>query len=325
MKRTTLFFSAMLLLLASCFTSCEDSQDAAKPSDEPLSFQNGLLVFKTHADFESTLNYLKNNQDNLNEWESQFKDFKSLRSSYAHFEDLLSRAGDDSELEDLLAANKHLYSLRKINDETELLPLVDDHLIATLFNAEGLVVVEGKLMKLTDDQLFEKELADKSDLKSSLLEFKNAIELGKAEKSPVVKTIVQYDMKTGRRIETCENKYSKKNRKRLKGEIFKNQLGNLFSSVGARTKHQKKRLGLWTAAKTKQVRLKIEGEYSQEALGDIVYLPISYDKTESNENKISKTFEFCVNVTCTFGITYMQNLHWCRCDDNETRTCETEI
>ncbi|UII25592.1 hypothetical protein LVD15_20130 [Fulvivirga maritima] len=322
MKKVTLFFSAMLLLIASCFTSCEDAQDMEKPLDQPVSMQNDLLVFKTHADFESTLDYLKNNQDRLNHWEAQFKGFLSLRSSYLKFEEQLSRTNDDSEVEELLEANRHLYSIRTVNDETELLPLVDDELIATLFNAEGLVVVEGKLMKLTDDQLFEKELSDKSDLKSSLIEFKNAIELGKAEKSPVVKTIVQYDIKTGRRIETCENKYSKK---RLKGEIFKNQVGGLFSSVGARTKHQKKRLGLWTAAKTKQVRLKIEGEYSQEALGDIIYVPISYDKTESDENKISKTFEFCVNVTCTFGITYMQNLHWCRCDDDETRTCETEI
>ncbi|UII19123.1 hypothetical protein [Fulvivirga ligni] len=323
MRKLNLFVGAMLLAIVGTFTACQD-QDLSQNQQGPIALKNDVLVFKTQADFESTLTYLKENQDALGEWEKKFPGFVSLRSAYVKFEDALNNTNSEADVEELMEANKSIFTTTDRSGELELVPLMDDDLISTVFNKDGLIVVAGKLMKVTDKQLFEQELVSDADFKVSLQDFQQSILSGGAKNTPVVKTIVNFDVKTGKRIDTCDKTYDG-GKKRLKGEIFRNMVGPLYSSVGARSKHQKKRLGLWTADKTDKIRLKIDGEYFQEALGGVVILPITYDKTESDENKISKTFEFCVLVECEFGINYMENLHWCDCDDSNQRSCITSI
>ncbi len=334
-------FLITVCLITTLVLSCNENQEVSP--DQPVSVINGVLAFDSQKDFEQTLRHLLEHQEGLKQWELQFDSYVSLNTAFKELLlDIASYDDQENQIQSLLSSNSHLYEVSTRSGEAEMIPLTDDEILATVFNKDGLVIIGGELMKISSNTVYKKEFNGKQELREAVLGDQYFIN-AKAEQLPFTKEIVDYDPATGRKIETCRVKYNS-GKKRLRGEIFKNKIGKLFSSIGARTKHQKKRLGLWTADDTRRIRLKVDGELTQQLIttppkppkpgsppippvGGVITKPINFDKTNSGDNKISKTFEFCLSggeFSCEFDIEYMDNYHWCECDDRQQRSCTTE-
>ena len=309
--------AAVMLFLSSC--DKEESIQSTETS-QSITLKNGMIIFNTSDDFEKTIESLMKNQNNLDQWEKNFNGFTSMRTAY----DNLSE--DDMQK---IASNKsshHFRDILKISDdqEPEALMNIDDEVLATLVNEQGLLQIGNEVYKFRYDMLYKTAYKDldklanidnysKADLKN------NNIETFEVSHNYFV-TELSENFKADR---TCDRRYWKKDRKRLKGEQWTTNLGSLYSGAGARTKHQKKTLGIWWRNKTQRLRLRLNGNYTQVFQG-IPQPPIAVNEDSgwaTDDGREAYTFDFCVNVNCSFQINSLTSTHECTCDDGNYESC----
>lgn len=323
-KITYVMLSAALLGLHAC---SEDDARQLSPTTESvvadISVNNGHLVFENRDIFDQTFTLLLSDQSKLNDWEQQFSNYQSMRSAFYAIE-----ATDDN-VDELLDKHKDIITVTDRLGEQEAIMIIDDRILATFFSNEGLLQIGDELYK-AGYHSFYKINAKEQALFEGGIEAISARSNAAIEAIPVEREVYEFEAPTAvnaKRIETCETRYDKKGRKRVKGEVFTTKIGALYAGAGARTKHQRKRLGIWWRSRTKQIRLQVTGEFEQ-YFGQVSTgpIPVNYDSGwESDDGREAYTFEFCANVSCKFDIISMYGTHSCLCDDNVRRSCNTEI
>ncbi|MGY3795002.1 hypothetical protein [Aquimarina sp. 433] len=290
-------------------------------NQKSISVINGMIVFESEEVFEETISKLMKNQSELDQWESQFKSFTSMRSSYNNLSE------DDYEKIEKNSTSYHFQDILKITegDEPEARMNIDDLVLATLVNHKGCLQIGQDVYKFRYDILYKTNFENIQNLNQIDLLDKQSLKSVGIETFEVTHTYNEVDLSDNNKADrTCDKRYWKKKRKRLKGEQWTTHIGSLYSGAGARTKHQKRTARIWWRNKTKQLRLRVNGSYTQYLQG--IPSPIINVNEDtgwvSDDGREAYTLNFCVNVNCTFQIHDLTSIHECTCDDNNYERCD---
>ena len=239
----------------------------------------------------------------------------------------------DDNIDLLLDKYKDIVTVTDRLGEQEAVMIIDDRVLATLFNNKGIVQIGTDIYKATYNTFYRVATKDWASLDNDITSI-SARSSGsdKIEAIHVERQVYEFEVPAinAKKIEDCDSRYDR-GRKRVKGEIFTTKIGSLYSAAGARTKHQRKRAWIWWRNRTRQIRLQVTGEFEQyiDSYGVPVSsgpIPIDYDSGWlSDDGRESYTFEFCANVKCKFAIISMYGTHSALCDDNVRRSCNTEV
>ncbi|AXT61451.1 hypothetical protein D1816_14190 [Aquimarina sp. AD10] len=321
-KQLLLFIS---LAVVGIFYSCnreELEQDSG--TIQKIEVNEGTLTFETQASFENTIEYLMKNQSNLDQWESQFSTFVSMRTAFENISEndieTMSKNNSNSGFENLV-------TFTEADGEIEARMNIDDLVLATIVNEEGLVQVGASAYKIRYNKLYKVDKSNLDILKSiDDLEMKNSLKSNNIESFSVTHNYFQFDageLQT-KADRDCTKRYWKKKRKRLKGEQWTTNIGPFYSGAGARTKHQKRSARIWWRNKTQRLRLRLNGTYTQYFNG-IPSPPINVNEDSgwrTDDGREAYTFDFCVNANCSFQINSLSSIHECTCDDGNYERCD---
>lgn len=315
-----------LLFLLAVLIGCDTAQEL-ETSSTGVRLNQDVLHFSSKNAFDRTVADLQKDQSKLDEWERQFQGYVSMRTAYDHLtkDDLekISMQGIDG--------YENILSITGEGDDREIVRNIDDDIMASLVNQDGLLYIGNDAFKVTYNNLI--RITDGvnrgADLRHiySTAEIKNQpnVEIQHVERRILNSTLKSKVSAVGR-DETCYRDYtqrSPKRKNRLKGEIWSTDLGALYSSIGARTRHQERILGAWFADKIPQIRLIVTGQVQQlYGAPPPIVEDINFDTgILYNSSGESNTFQFCIGVPCEFTINYMTTTHWGVCDDNVVRSC----
>ena len=324
-KKHLLLFLAISLI--GCYYSCnkEELQEQQSSMDTGQVYEkNGILNFASETSFKTTIENLIKNQNTLNEWETQFPNFVSMRTAFENISD------KDIEAMSKIESNKgfeDLVTFTESNGELEARMNIDDLVLATIINKNGLVRIAESVYKVRYNILYKVEEKNMEILKSiDDSKIQKSLQSYNIESYPVTHNYYDYnitnvDLKADR---TCKKTYWKKNRKRLKGEQWTTNIGSLYSGAGARTKHQKRAVRIWWRNKTKKLRLRLNGSYTQ-IFNGIPLPPTAVNEDsgwKNDDGREAYTFDFCVNASCSFKINSLSSTHECICDDGNYEKCD---
>jgi hypothetical protein len=310
-------------------TGCAlDSSDPTPTADtggtaevsEALSVVDGRLVFSSKEAYEATVKHLATPGVSLDAWEAEIPGFTSMRSAYHQAADA---AEELESIDALVAAHGRVLAVRGAGDEQEAVMLVEDDTMARLINAEGMLQIGSDVYKVTYDALYRVDAKEASTVEQlrELSGSAPAQTLANVEASKVSRT----SQELFARVDECTAEYSSGGTKRLKGETFNTNLGVLYSSAGARSKHQIRRLRIWWRDRTNSLRLQVSGSYTQYFQGiPTGPIPINHDSGwQGDDGREAYTFEFCVNSPCEFVLHAVHATHSAVCDDGHQRSCAT--
>lgn len=330
MKKLTWSLVLCLVVLFGIFTSC-NNDDAVETTEssvtitdaQNITIEKGMLKFASAADLESTIASLIKDQNSLEQWESQFSDYTSMRTAYENISEKDIEMITNNKLDHKF---KNIVTITGNDDDLEARMHIDDLVLATLTNENGLLQIGDQVYKITYNTLYK---ASEKNIESLL-----AIEELKNNKSMEESGIETFEVThqyytingsdTYKADRTCDKRYWKKNRKRLKGEQWTTNIGSLYSGAGARTKHQKRSLRIWWRDRTQKLRLKLNGSYTQVFNGiPQPSVTVNSDSGWKNDDgREAYTFDFCINVSCSFSINNLTSTHECICDDGNYEKCD---
>lgn len=267
---------ANVLALLTVFFVFACGDETVEPIQVPssLTLIENTLHFKDLEEFQNTYEQLTEANDpseilgNI--------EFNSHANAFDTFIDELEGVSDD-DFYNFLYDNSELYEI--ITDEEgerELVSKIDEDMIAKLFNREGIIYIGDKALKLDYNHLYETTISNRHLLNDNL-----------SDPAVVVSSVIRQDLGSEQaRVEAkeCIVKYA--DNKRLKGSKSALQFQNLAISITWRSKHQKKRLGLWTGKKINQIEVAAGGR-----LNGILF---STGKEEFDSNSASKTKVVCI-------------------------------
>lgn len=313
---------AIVCIAIAVFGSSCSHEDTIETTEnqKSISVLNGMIVFESEQVFEETIAKLMKNQNELDQWESQFKNFTSMRSSYNNLSE------DDYEKIEKNNTSNYFHDLLKITegDEPEARMNIDDLVLATLVNHKGCLQIGQDVYKFRYDTLYKTNFENIQNLNQIDLLDKQSLKSAGIETFEVTHNYNEIDLSDNKADRTCDKRYWKKKRKRLKGEQWTTHIGSLYSGAGARTKHQKRSARIWWRNKTKQLRLQVNGSYTQYFQG--IPSPIINVNEDtgwaSDDGREAYTLNFCVNASCTFEINDLTSIHECTCDDNNYERCD---
>ncbi|KAA1243212.1 hypothetical protein [Aquimarina sp. RZ0] len=331
MKNSRLNFAVAIATIIGFFVSCnkEEIPENTQTSliEGKIELVDGVLKFDSEATFENTLRQLINKQNSLDEWEKQFSGFTSMRAAF----DKLS----DKDLENIAVNESNegfedLLIITESDGELEIRMNIDDLVLATIANQHGLVLIDDYAYKIRYNTLYKiKESSLDKIVNIDNAKAQKLINTNEIESFPV--SHQYYDSELGNTEDedfakadrTCNKRYWKKKRKRLKGEQWTTNIGPLYSGAGARTKHQKRSARIWFRNKTKQLRLKLNGSYTQYFEGIPITQNVAEDSGWQNDDgREAYLFDFCINANCSFTINNLSSTHECICDDNNYLRCD---
>ncbi|REA60080.1 hypothetical protein DSL64_15475 [Dyadobacter luteus] len=324
-KAISLLFGFLIILIA-CNRAGFESETPLVPVDN-ADIQNSARIglfedalhFRSKAEFDSTLMYLRENQDKLDIWERDFSNFKSMRTKYNEL--------SDEDLEKTTEQNIDQYNglLKIITDkdgETEIDRMIDDPVLSTIVNERGYVIVGDRAYRFSFEELSFTDLKN-VDLLKNITENKSRI-----GSIPIESRLVPITS-SGRilaRVETCSNEYQA--RRRVKGEIWITSILEFYSGAGVRTKHQRRTAGVWFRQKIDKLALTVNARITQYVSGiipPVADFPVSWDSGwKDNEGQVEFTFESCIFVDCTFEVSDSNNSHRAQAN-GVIRTCTTNF
>jgi len=326
MKKTLLrlFYLASVVVLVVACNKDKIDQDTATPQalEKPISVVNGRLVFSSKESFEATIGTLKKQQNQLRKWESQFDGFTSMNTAYENL--------TESDFEKMAAANttdgyENIITFVGVGEQREAVINIEDPLMASLVNKDGLLQIGEDVYKINYDQVVKVKVSDINKLEGARLSNKNA----SLEVLPVTHTVLSEASSPNGRIaeeRVCTQEYRTSGgiggiKKRLVGEIYATTIGVLYSGVGARTKHQQRIGGVWFRKRTNQIRLTVTGQFVYYGVGSRTE-NVNYDSgIQTDDGRDAYTFRFCFNASCEFKINYANSTHYALCDDGRARQC----
>ena len=308
-------------------TSCKP--DKAEPSRDYsqssfLEVQDGILVFSSEDKFDKTLSFLKTlrTKGSLEEWESQYVGFKSMRTAYNQLkeQDYMIIDGNNS----AKGYEQFLSIIGEGNDRQAVRNVMDDAL-ATLTNHNGLVKVGGKYRLYRYDATVE-FLDNKITNDPNLYTVKSSDVTRNIRVIPTQRTIrttvISSDVVNGYEDRQGPlNEYWSGNRKhRVVGIIYCDGPPTSFNSIGGTTKHQKRVFGsIWYDNDVSSIRLKYDAVVRVGANGgqDVT---VNYDFTVNNQGYYNYSQSVVVGGNAqNFTIISFTGYHWASCADGVGR------
>jgi hypothetical protein len=133
---------------------------------EEISLVNGRLKFSSRKAFDKTLAELAKQQspEELNKWEGQWKGFVSMRTAFARI--------TEQDIARIAASGTKGYdgclTLVGEGEDKEVVRNVDSHVMATLVNKDGIVLIGAQAFKFNYNSLI--RVSNYTDKKLSRLE-----------------------------------------------------------------------------------------------------------------------------------------------------------
>ncbi len=248
--------------------------------------KDGMLYFKTRADFDAVADYLIDSQedDGLDEFEVKLSPFRSLRTE---FDELI---------------NQFQYS---DNDSLEVDRIVEDPVFETLLNQEGMIQIADTIYQVTRDYVYSAHInhaliprkagsdMGQSVLRGSQVTLSSTIPLVKykIDRAPYVPANPGKNMDVMGRGEcyVSFNTPGTKYRYRMKGSIWINNWG-IYRSAGTELESQKiRRRGLRRWRHHRVNKIEISGTFSSKEEGATHTSTISVGWIKYNAEEIRKT------------------------------------
>jgi hypothetical protein len=323
--RSTLLMVGLILFLFACDKQ-ENAPSKSAADGNEVRLESGALRFASEQAFESTLTTLQKNQSKLDAWEKKFSGFVSMRTAFNSITDrdiaIITSQGSTKGYDSFL-------TIIGEGDDKEAVMNVDDDLLATLLNKDGILYIGDALYKVNY-----RKLVKVSDFKSNKVDLST---LGSVTSSDQSRGITVADVKhrymgapgnvKNAREVTCIKDYWHGNalccKKRFVGQLYTTEVGFLYSSAGAKSVHQRRTSGIWWADKIPEIQVRVQGEFVQHYSGmPSITAPVNYDSgVQIDDSGDKENFQFCVNAPCEFSINWMNSYHYGKCDDYQVREC----
>ncbi|MCY3629445.1 MAG: hypothetical protein OXI05_06720 [Bacteroidota bacterium] len=252
--------------------------------------KDGMLYFKTKADFDTVADYLIYNQKDygLDEFEAKLSPFSSLSTGF----------------DELINQSQH-----SDDDSLEVDRIVEDPVFETLLNRQGMIRIADTIYQVTRDYVYSAHIdhalilgkagldMDQSVLRGNQVTLSSTIPLVKYK----VDRIVDVQANPGKNMDVMGRgecyvffsggKSSDKYRYRMKGSIWINNWG-IYRSAGTELESQKKKKrGLFRRWKHHRVsRIEIDGTFSSREEGSTVTHSVPKNWVKYNAEEIRKTF-----------------------------------
>ena len=179
---------ALFVLVA---LNCSETKIDALPNELPIKIGNmrvvdGVLHFANQEEFDKILTSLRNKDSKiLNEWENQFSDFVSMRKAYGGItESDKKRIGESMSLK----GYDNFMTIVEINGEKEASQIIASDAEATLYNKDGIVIIEKSAFKYKFDKVIKVTNATKGDI-VALTDFNPKITQSKVSEYPLERRI----------------------------------------------------------------------------------------------------------------------------------------
>lgn len=168
----------LVYLIAILFViySCEKSRLEETPINKEVSMnvvplvsnvtsKEGRLVFKSKSDFNSAIKMLFDNQKKIKNFESQFPGFTSNKQAYERIDSVyLKSINYDYD------RISNCATIRETPEGKTIERVIDMHLLAYLFNDEGILQIGDSIFKFSYDFTFKFNVNKLSQLKSAKLD-----------------------------------------------------------------------------------------------------------------------------------------------------------
>jgi hypothetical protein len=269
---------------------------------------NGRLKFRDFNHLQQVASVLEKNRTNagLDDWERKFPSFTSMRTAFHR----LSSSEKDIEIIGQSQSEKGYENLLRLEGEQgnlEASRLIDNEILATLFNADGIVLFGNDAFKYGRNQIY---------VIRGVNEFKLS-NLNTADEVIRLNRVKARSTGAGARIADERNHciadyWHSGVYKRLVADYTLNQpfgaSWNFFNNIDASAKHQRRRLGVWWADQIPSITLKVRAVFT-------VGSGINYVNTATDQNEV-----WYSNSLPDTGI-QLQVTAEGTCDDWEFRTC----
>lgn len=288
--------------------------------DDSLMVVNGRLVFENYDALSQTIKAISSfSVTDLQDWEKNKLDgYLSMRGRYERLTDVerlsISEKLSNDGFEEILTL------VEDTDGEIEARLNAGTITLATLFNEHGILQIGDEVIKLE----FDKSKIVKYKSEQQLLEL-HATKWKELPKEARIYQVSQSTVsmntgKTAARVGTCEARYGRD--KRFKGELWISNTPPIYSGTGARSKHQNRFLRVWWADNAPQLRLVVNGTFTQALVGgSTVSETISYDsQVRFNDNLVEYVWNECFNVSCLFDASATVTTSGVG-DDNAPRNC----
>lgn len=308
------------------FVACNKEELVkATQTEEKIDLVNGRLKFSSRKAFDQLMGELSKQQTpkELDKWEAQWPGFVSMRKAFNQIteQDIVKIATNGTKGYD------GYLTLTGKGEDRETVRNVDNHVLATLVNKDGIVLIGDKAYKFRYGSIV--KMNGYTDAK--IAKFQDATATSEAdgvEVLPVKRKIMgskTEPLDGGRQI-NCEQLYwhggSLCCRKRLLGELYATEVSDGWNGIGGYTKHQRKSSGVWWSDQAPEVRFVLHavvyfpGSFNPSVIDRDVYgyddgiVEYSYYPLDSNGNGLRIS-----------GMTEFNTYHSSVCDDGRFREC----
>lgn len=321
-KSITILVSIFALL----FSACTNEKNVAELFPKVL-YQQGRLQFASAADFDQTIDYLRNNPNQIATWKKQFSGFVSMKDAYNGLTEAdqikIGTSGDYSNYKGYLSI------IKDKNGEPEAVMNTNDIIFSQILSENGTVQIGNKGLRYTYN--YKMEIANIDDAKY------HDLVSATDEKMPsvIVATPIPNNSFQSR---TCGNRnyidYSAEythggKKKRIKGMTDEQTyaVSGGVSGVGytASTWHQVKNVGIWWADDADEIGTSTSGTACYgNACSNILHpmnttfssTVISYFATYTNSITANVDFAASPTLLSTPNATDLWTTHKAKRDDN---------
>lgn len=303
-----------IIIIALITLSCEKSKidvlgknGNALSTIDKIKVIEGRLVFQNYQDFNQTINYLFINQNQIKDFESQFKGFTSNKQAFEKIDSsyLAKINYDFSKIGDFAF-------IQKINNEKSLERVIDLPLLSYVFNDKGIVQIGDSIFKFTYEFTYKFNVAKLNQFKSS----KSYNDQDGVSAYPNIRKRYEIEPRlksTKASLSEVTNYYTSK--KFLKAEINENNTV-IHVAVTVDTKSRRKIAGIGFAYNVEELYVAGEGwiGYNYPPNPDL-YPPVykSVSDMKFNGTDVQETLEWGAGTPGAFPAPYLisgHGTHW---------------
>ncbi len=317
----TLFIG--MVLVFSCQKSIETnlaSETVVLSNDAKV--VDGILQLPSQKLFNDLTKDLAKQQDKLNDFESKFSGFISMRTAFSA---LTENDAENIVKNGITERYKGFVSIIGHDESQEITRTITDPILATLVNKDGLLMIEGKLYRFEYDKFYVLKLKNGASSRVSFDEKSDGVIVGK----------ITYGGAPNAKItasNTCIQEYwVGNNKRRMAGDIdysyYSLPGGTFYVNVTLYTKHQRRILGVswWT---TNADDMLLQGSIKIDN-GNSVYTDY-FSSPSSSDGWIERSYPSgCVNTPagtiCGTVYSNINTFHRAKCNDNVVRYCSLSM
>jgi len=286
-----------LVVALSCSENKVDSSATPIPqnlSSEKVKVVNGVLVFANQQEFDNTVTALRNKDSKiLDEWETQFTGFTSMRKAYDSITEAdMNKIGESQSLK----GYDNYITIITTNGEKEATRIIGSDAIAALFNKDGIAIIGEDAYKYKFEKIIKVLKATSADINALAMFNPEGLKVNVKEMALVRMINGQtLSVKNGRpegiQNDHCIDQYDNR---RLVGEsnVTRTIGGATFNSITCAAKHQRRFAGVWWAESISRIRLRLTSYLQYSSNGNYVLIS-PWENEKTSENKVSLDVAGC--------------------------------